>query len=38
MRLRHIRRHAPNTLTKCLYQFDKPVSPHIAAQQKSFVV
>lgn len=35
---RHIQRHAAGTLTKCLYQFDEPVSPHIAAQQKNFVV
>ncbi|KAL4954024.1 pyridoxal phosphate-dependent transferase [Aspergillus filifer] len=35
---RHIQRHAPNTLTKCLYQFDEPVSPHIAAQQKNFTI
>ncbi|KAJ0425274.1 pyridoxal phosphate-dependent transferase [Aspergillus carlsbadensis] len=35
---RHLQRHAPNTLTKCLYQFDEPVSPHIAAQQKNFVI
>ncbi|KAL4738574.1 pyridoxal phosphate-dependent transferase [Aspergillus similis] len=33
---RHLQRHAPNTLTKCLYQFDEPVSPHIAA--KTFAV
>ncbi|KAL2841430.1 pyridoxal phosphate-dependent transferase [Aspergillus pseudoustus] len=35
---RHLQRHAPNTLTKCLYQFDEPVSPHIAAQQKNFSI
>ncbi|KAB8260870.1 pyridoxal phosphate-dependent transferase [Aspergillus pseudonomiae] len=35
---RHIQRHAAGTLTKCLYQFDEPVSPHIAAQQKKFTV
>jgi dethiobiotin synthetase/adenosylmethionine--8-amino-7-oxononanoate aminotransferase len=35
---RHIQRHAAGTLTKCLYQFDEPVSPHIAARQKNFVV
>ncbi|KAL2811779.1 pyridoxal phosphate-dependent transferase [Aspergillus granulosus] len=35
---RHLQRHAPNTVTKCLYQFDEPVSPHIAAQQKNFSV
>ncbi|KAL4905268.1 hypothetical protein BDW74DRAFT_185307 [Aspergillus multicolor] len=29
---RHLQRHAPSTLTKCLYQFDEPVSPHIAAK------
>ncbi|KAL4995829.1 pyridoxal phosphate-dependent transferase [Aspergillus recurvatus] len=33
---RHLQRHAPNTLTKCLYQFDEPVSPHIAA--KTFAI
>ncbi|RAL08372.1 adenosylmethionine-8-amino-7-oxononanoate aminotransferase [Aspergillus homomorphus CBS 101889] len=32
---RHIQRYAPHTLTKCLFQFDEPVSPHIAAAQKS---
>ncbi|EAW08757.1 adenosylmethionine-8-amino-7-oxononanoate aminotransferase [Aspergillus clavatus NRRL 1] len=35
---RHIQRHAAGTLTKCLYQFDEPVSPHIAARQKNFTV
>ncbi|KAB8073528.1 pyridoxal phosphate-dependent transferase [Aspergillus leporis] len=35
---RHIQRHAAGTLTKCLYQFDDPVSPHIAAQQKKFTI
>ncbi|KAL2828150.1 putative bifunctional diaminopelargonate synthase [Aspergillus cavernicola] len=35
---RHLQRHAPNTLTKCLYQFDEPVSPHIAARQKKFTI
>ncbi|KAL3456082.1 pyridoxal phosphate-dependent transferase [Aspergillus heterothallicus] len=35
---RHLQRHAPNTLTKCLFQFDEPVSPHIAAQQKNFTI
>ncbi|KAL4898668.1 pyridoxal phosphate-dependent transferase [Aspergillus ambiguus] len=29
---RHIQRYASGTITKCLYQFDEPVSPHIAAQ------
>ncbi|RDW83826.1 adenosylmethionine-8-amino-7-oxononanoate aminotransferase [Aspergillus mulundensis] len=33
---RHLQRHAPSTLTKCLYQFDEPVSPHIAA--KTFTI
>ncbi|KAL6236719.1 hypothetical protein BDW75DRAFT_104400 [Aspergillus navahoensis] len=33
---RHMQRHAPDTLTKCLYQFDEPVSPHIAA--KTFAI
>ncbi|KAH8695203.1 onanonoxo-7-onima-8-eninoihtemlysoneda [Talaromyces proteolyticus] len=33
---RHVERFAagPNVLTKCLYQFDEPVSPHIAARSK----
>ncbi|KAF5862944.1 hypothetical protein ETB97_010985 [Aspergillus alliaceus] len=35
---RHIRRHSAGTVTKCLYQFDEPVSPHIAAQQKNFTI
>ncbi|KAF7591196.1 hypothetical protein BBP40_001855 [Aspergillus hancockii] len=35
---RHIQRYAAGTLTKCLYQFDEPVSPHIAAQQKKFTI
>ncbi|KAE8379322.1 pyridoxal phosphate-dependent transferase [Aspergillus bertholletiae] len=35
---RHIQRYATGTLTKCLYQFDEPVSPHIAAQQKKFTI
>ncbi|KAL4781327.1 pyridoxal phosphate-dependent transferase [Aspergillus varians] len=35
---RHLQRHAPDTLTKCLYQFDEPVSPHIAAQDKKFMI
>ncbi|BDD61713.1 hypothetical protein MPDQ_001481 [Monascus purpureus] len=30
---RHIKRFAPGVRTRCLYQFDEPVSPHIAAQQ-----
>ncbi|PLB41086.1 adenosylmethionine-8-amino-7-oxononanoate aminotransferase [Aspergillus candidus] len=33
---RHLQRHAPGTLTRCLYQFDEPVSPHIAAKQNNF--
>ncbi|KAF9891362.1 hypothetical protein FE257_004218 [Aspergillus nanangensis] len=32
---RHIQRFGAGTTTKCLYQFDEPVSPHIAARQKS---
>ncbi|KAI5300719.1 hypothetical protein KEM56_002244 [Ascosphaera pollenicola] len=28
----YIKRFAPGTLTRCLYQFDEPVSPHIAAR------
>ncbi|KAH1299619.1 hypothetical protein KXW39_002191 [Aspergillus fumigatus] len=35
---RHIQRHAAGALTKCLHQFDEPVSPHIAAQKKNFVI
>lgn len=30
---RHVKHFAPGVLTKCLYQFDDPVSPHIAARQ-----
>ncbi|KAJ5123112.1 hypothetical protein N7448_009209 [Penicillium atrosanguineum] len=32
---RHLKRFGAGTLTKCLYQFDEPVSPHIAAKLKS---
>ncbi|KAJ5709739.1 Pyridoxal phosphate-dependent transferase major region subdomain 2 [Penicillium malachiteum] len=32
---RHIERYGAGTLTKCLYQFDEPVSPHIAAKSKT---
>lgn len=32
---RHLERFGAGTLTKCLYQFDEPVSPHIAAKQKT---
>ncbi|KAJ5203846.1 uncharacterized protein N7498_004725 [Penicillium cinerascens] len=32
---RHLKRYGAGTLTKCLYQFDEPVSPHIAAKQKN---
>ncbi|KAG5728390.1 Adenosylmethionine-8-amino-7-oxononanoate aminotransferase [Termitomyces sp. T112] len=28
----HVRRHAPSAHTECLYQYDHPVSPHLAAQ------
>lgn len=31
----HLKRYGAGTLTKCLYQFDEPVSPHIAARQKT---
>ncbi|WEW58247.1 hypothetical protein PRK78_003715 [Emydomyces testavorans] len=31
---RHISRFAKGISTKCLYQFDEPVSPHLAARQK----
>ncbi|KAJ6021184.1 Pyridoxal phosphate-dependent transferase major region subdomain 2 [Penicillium herquei] len=30
----HIKRYGSGTLTKCLYQFDEPVSPHLAAKSK----
>ncbi|KAI5289790.1 hypothetical protein KEM54_003206 [Ascosphaera aggregata] len=36
--VRHIRRYAPGTLTRCLFQFDKPVSPHIAARLKDSII
>ncbi|KAG2418882.1 hypothetical protein HFD88_001984 [Aspergillus terreus] len=29
---RHIQRYAAGTITKCLYQFNEPVSPHLAVQ------
>ncbi|KAJ5698932.1 hypothetical protein N7462_000937 [Penicillium macrosclerotiorum] len=32
---RHLRHFGAGTVTKCLYQFDEPVSPHIAAKQKT---
>ncbi|OOQ90311.1 onanonoxo-7-onima-8-eninoihtemlysoneda [Penicillium brasilianum] len=31
----HLKRYGAGTLTKCLYQFDEPVSPHIAARNKT---
>jgi hypothetical protein len=31
---RHLKRFGAGTLTKCLYQFDDPVSPHLAAKDK----
>ncbi|KAJ5595401.1 uncharacterized protein N7459_001609 [Penicillium hispanicum] len=31
----HLERYGSGTLTKCLYQFDEPVSPHLAAKQKT---
>jgi dethiobiotin synthetase/adenosylmethionine--8-amino-7-oxononanoate aminotransferase len=31
---RHISRFLPNSQTKCLYQFDEAVSPHIAARSQ----
>lgn len=31
----HLERYGAGALTKCLYQFDEPVSPHIAAKQKT---
>ena len=30
----HISRFAPQTKARCLFQFDDPVSPHIAARSK----
>ncbi|RQM04742.1 hypothetical protein DH86_00004257, partial [Scytalidium sp. 3C] len=30
----HLSRFSPHTSTKCLFQFDDPVSPHIAARSK----
>lgn len=30
----HLRRFGAGTLTRCLYQFDEPVSPHLAATQR----
>lgn len=30
----HLERYGAGALTKCLYQFDEPVSPHLAAKQK----
>ena len=29
---RHIKRYAPKVTTRCLFQFDEAVSPHIAAR------
>ncbi|KAJ5484873.1 hypothetical protein N7539_004861 [Penicillium diatomitis] len=34
----HMKKYGAGTLTKCLYQFDEPVSPHIAAKQKTKTV
>ena len=31
----HLERFGGGALTKCLYQFDEPVSPHIAAKSKT---
>jgi dethiobiotin synthetase/adenosylmethionine--8-amino-7-oxononanoate aminotransferase len=31
---RHLSRFSPETQTKCLFQFDEAVSPHIAARNK----
>lgn len=31
----HMAKFGAGTLTKCLYQFDEPVSPHLAAKQKT---
>lgn len=33
-----MQRYAAGVSTKCLYQFDEPVSPHIAAKQKNLTV
>lgn len=30
----HLRRFAAGTVTRCLYQFDEPVSPHLAATSR----
>lgn len=30
----HLRRFGAGTLTRCLYQFEEPVSPHLAATQR----
>jgi dethiobiotin synthetase/adenosylmethionine--8-amino-7-oxononanoate aminotransferase len=32
---RHISRFSPETQTRCLFQFDEAVSPHIAARSKA---
>ncbi|KAJ5889632.1 hypothetical protein N7504_010442 [Penicillium tannophilum] len=32
---RHLERYGAGALTKCLYQFDEPVSPHLAAKSKT---
>lgn len=32
---RHLKRFGAGALTKCLYQFDEPVSPHLAAREKT---
>jgi bifunctional dethiobiotin synthetase / adenosylmethionine---8-amino-7-oxononanoate aminotransferase len=32
---RHITRYAPGVLSKCITQFSKPVSPHLAARLDS---
>ncbi|KAJ5946157.1 hypothetical protein N7454_002996 [Penicillium verhagenii] len=32
---RHMQRYGAGALTKCLYQFDEPVSPHLAAKSKT---
>lgn len=33
---RHLRRFGGGATTRCLYQFDKPVSPHLVAREVSF--
>lgn len=34
----HVSKFSPKTKTKCLYNYDKAVSPHIAARESPFKV